>query len=275
MPYRYAHYVLLGLVPLIGLAFWPRYFSRLGDVSLAIHVHGATATVWILMLTVQSWAIHNRRVSLHRLTGRVSFVVFPLFMVGGFMMLHNMAHGVAVQANPFVSRYGPGLGLIDALAVGTFAAFYYLALRNRRQVQLHARYMLATPLFLVMPIVTRLLINYVPALAIRGPEDLHRFIPGIHTAGVVALAVALVLYASNPRYGRPFLVAAVVTVVCMAGFQWVGPTSWWGNLYAGLASLPFASTILGGLLVGGTIVYLGWHGAARRPGRRPLPEAAA
>ena len=41
MPYRNAHYYLLGLMVLTGLAFWPSYFSVLPSASFAIHAHGS------------------------------------------------------------------------------------------------------------------------------------------------------------------------------------------------------------------------------------------
>jgi hypothetical protein len=43
MPYSRAHLYLLILVPLVGLAFWPGYFARLGETPWAIHLHGITA----------------------------------------------------------------------------------------------------------------------------------------------------------------------------------------------------------------------------------------
>jgi hypothetical protein len=274
MPYPYAHYFLVALIPLIALAFWPFYFSRLGEVPYAQHVHAVTAIGWFFLLILQSWAIHNRNVWLHRRLGRSSFVLFPLFLVGGLLVLHAMAQGTLAGLNPFIGMYGPALGLIDILAVGTFAFLYYSALKTRSTVQLHARYMLATPLLLLSPIFARLLAQHIPALQIAGPADMPLFIYSVQLANAIALAVALALFASAPRHGRPFLLVAAVIALQAIGFQWLGFTAWWREVYTSLADLPVAVLVALGLIAGFGIVYLGFVGPRPKAGRRPQLEAA-
>lgn len=268
MPYPRAHFALLALVPLIVLAFWPFYFSRLGASPWTMHVHGLTGTAWILLLIFQSWAIHNRRIAWHRLAGQGSLVLFPAFLAGGLLVLHTMARGLAEEARPFVMLYGSGLGLVDMLAVGTFAWLYYNALKHRRDVQLHARYMLATPLLLLMAIFARLFTMAGP-LAIRGGEDLPRFVGSFHLSAMIVLGIALALYAGNRQHGRAFLVVAVVTGLQSAGFQWVGPLEAWRSLYAGVAGVPLPVTLIVGLAAGAGIAWAGWRGGG--PSQRPQP----
>jgi hypothetical protein len=274
MPYPYAHFVLLGLVPLIGLAFWPFYFSQLAENPVSSHVHGVTGMAWFLLLMLQSWAIHGRRVALHRLAGKSSFVIFTLFLVGGLMALHSMARGVGAGENPFVAVHGPGLGIQDLLAMAAFAGLYFGALRSRRTVQLHARYMLATVLLLLAPIFGRLFEAHVPALTITGPETMHLFTYSLHLANAVALAAALALYASAPRHGWPFLFVAGVVVLQSFGYQWLGASPWWRELYASLGGLPVAFPVLLGIAAGVMIVWLGLGGARPKSGRQPLVEPA-
>jgi hypothetical protein len=275
MPYPHAHYVLMAIVPLIGLAFWPSYFSRLGDSSLAQHVHGATGLAWFLWLVLQSWAIHNRRVELHRRAGKSSVVLFVLFMVGGLLVLHSMALGVAAGQNPFMVVHGPGLGVLDLLALTTFAGLYCGALRHRRSVQLHARYMLATPLLLLAPIFARLFQAHVPGLAITGPETMHLFVYSLYLANALALVAALVLYATAPRHGRPFLVVAAVVVLQSAAYHWLGTAPWWRATYAWFGSLPTVVPVALGLLAGVAIIRFGLATPRPKGGRRPHPQPAA
>lgn len=260
MPYPHAHWVLLALVPAIGVAFWPGYFSRLGEASLAHHVHGLTGSAWILLLMLQSWAIHNRRFALHRAAGHSSLLLFSLFLVGGLMALHAMATGFAAQAHPFAVRFGARLGLFDAIAVTTFAWLYHGALRHRRNVQRHARYLLATPLLLLAPIVSRLLTQFVPFFAIAGPEDLGVFFVNLHVSNSVAMAGALLLYLSAPRYGKPFLVVAAVALLQSVAFQWLAETSAWQTLFAALAGVPLTVAVAVALLAGACLAYTGWTG---------------
>ncbi|WP_447406154.1 hypothetical protein, partial [Clostridium perfringens] len=79
MPYRHAYRWLLGLFPLIALAFWPGYLGQLAQAPFALHAHGLTATAWLMLLTAQSWSIHARRAAWHRAAGLATFAVVPLF----------------------------------------------------------------------------------------------------------------------------------------------------------------------------------------------------
>lgn len=273
MPYPRAHWLLLVLIPAIGVAFWPGYFSRLGASPLAHHVHGVTGSLWILLLVLQSWAIHNRRFALHRAAGRSSLLLFPQFMAGGLMALHAMATGFVAQAHPFYTLFGARLGLLDFIAMTAFAWLFYGALRHRGKVQLHARYMLATPLLLLAPIVSRLLTDFVPYFAIKGPEDMGVFFANLHLSNSVAIVAALLLYASSPRHGRPFLVVAGVALLQGAAFQWLAVTSGWQALFAAYAGVPLLLTAAAGLAAGLALVYAGWTGP-RSAGRPPVPERA-
>ncbi len=259
MPYRRAPLVLLLLLPLIVIGFWQGYFSRLGEAPVAFHVHALTAGLWVLLLIVQSWAIHRGRIRLHRLAGKGSFVIFPFFLVGGLMVLQTMAVRTGIGDHPFMDLYGAGLGAFDTLTIAAFAAFYYAALRNRRNVQLHARYMLATPLLLLAPIFTRL----APTLGLISVQDLHAFAPVIHLSNALTLLIAMGLFATAPRHGRPFLMAAMVVVGQSLLFIWPGGALWWREIYVQLAHVPVSIVVGAGLMLGVAVVILAM---------RPLPD---
>ena len=272
MPYPRAYLVLLALLGLVGLGFWPGYLSRLGSHSVWIHLHGATATVWVLLLVVQSWAIHHRRVALHRLAGRFSLVLFPLFVAGGLTVLHSMAVRT-LEDDLFMASYGPGLGAIDVLALATFCWLYFTALHRRREVQIHARCMLATPILLLMPVLSRVFNSYVPGLQISGPEQFGLFVWSVYLSNLVALGVALALYATAPRHGRMFLVVAAVTVAQSLAFALLGPGSWWAELYVVLGRFSPMVLALIGILAGTALAGYAWLRPRSRLG--PAPDMAS
>ena len=264
MPYPRAHYYLMVLLPLVGLAFWPGYFARLGETPWAIHLHGVTAMLWVLMLVSQAWAIHSGRRALHRATGRSSFLLVPVFFAGGFLVLQTMSRRT-FGGHPFYEVFGAGLGALDLLAVLFFAGFYYAALRNRRRVQLHARYMLATVLLLATPIASRVLNGYVPGLRIEGPEDMHLFVVGVHLGNAMGLAIALGLYLQARRHGLPWLLAAAFLVMSSISFQWLAAAGPWQAVFRGIGELPATLLVALGLLLGAILLWLGL--------RPPLPDS--
>jgi hypothetical protein len=271
MPYRHAHWYLLLLFPLTGLAFWPNYFSKFSGSPYAFHVHGITAGLWIALLAFQSWTIHHRRIALHRGAGFASLALFPFFLVGGLLVLQTMAHKVGTREDPFYNLFGARLGTMDALSSIALPFLFYMAIRWRRKVHLHARYMLAPALFLVGPIVSRLM-PALPPLAITGPETFYRFAYGLHVSNGIAVAIAAFLYWGAPRHGRPFLIVGGLILLQSLLFETLGRAQDWGTLYASLADVPTPLVVSLGLAAGILAGAAGWIGG-QTPARREARAA--
>lgn len=276
MPYRKAWIWVLVLLALTFVAFWPGYFTKLSTHSQAHHWHAAGAVGWTILAIVQSWTVHNDRLALHRKTGLAVFALFPLFLVGGLWVIHVEATTLAealgspaAMADPDTSQIAQ-FGFFDPLANIGFAALFWAGLKYRHKVQLHARYMLATLLFVISPIGFRLLSRYVPAFSSDTPETAWRFSFAMGGGNLIALAIALNLYALAPKHGRPFLIAAGFIAAQAITYETLGRIPSWAPIFASVSSvnLPFLLTLTG-------IVSLGiaWHGwvAGARPG---APRAA-
>lgn len=262
MPFRHAHLYVLALIALTVVAFWPTYFSILSSSPWGFHFHGITATMWLFLLALQSWTIHDRRAALHRSLGMTSLALFPLFLAGGAAVVSSMAEAT-VAGNPFYQIYGARLGIMDGSSVLLLGYLYYQALKHRRSVQLHARYLLATPLPLIMPIAGRVINHLVPPLAIHGPHDFHLFAWGVRWASLVGVAIAACLYTSSPRHGRPFLVAGGVIVVQQMLFDSVGYTPAWQSVFLALGRVPVIAVVFATLAVGAGLSWAGWIAGAR------------
>ncbi|MDQ3144264.1 MAG: hypothetical protein M3Q57_05220, partial [Pseudomonadota bacterium] len=156
MPFRHAHWFVLGLFPLAALAFWPQYLSVLPKSPASYHFHGITASMWLLLLAIQSWSIHSGHRAFHRSTGLVSLALFPLFLAGGAAIFIGMAERFVGAATPFYQLWPPRLAWLDFVAIGGMAYFYFQALKHRRKVGAHSAYLLATAIFLLPPILGRL-----------------------------------------------------------------------------------------------------------------------
>lgn len=165
------------------------------------------------------------------------------------------------EGAPFQLMYGPRLAWLDFVAVGGFAYFYYEALRQRRKVHPHSRYMLATVIFLLPPIFGRL--SAIP-LGVRGPEDFAKLSVGFQATNILVAAFAFWLAYRSGKHGRPWLLAGVLTLVAAFLFQTVGAMPAWEAIYARSADLPLRALALGAGLAGVAIAYAGWI-AGKRP----------
>lgn len=257
------------IVVLIGatiLAFWRSYFAKISAAPAGFHIHGLTASLWMLLLLAQSWTPHRRQMATHRLVGRATFVAVPLFAAGSMAVVHSMAVAT-VGGDPLYALWGAQLAFIDVLAFGAVLYAAAMALRHRREVRLHAGFMLSTALPLVSPVFGRLFNQTIPGLAIHGPQDFPVFGWSVQLANLLAGVVAFWLWRRNPGAGRPWGLALAVIVAQMAGFETIAAGSAWRAVFLGLGEPPLAMLMLAGFAVGAAAVLTGWAQPARRVSR--------
>jgi hypothetical protein len=260
MPYRHAHWYILSLFPLIGLAFWPSYWSVLSSASWQFHVHGVSAFGWLLLLAAQSWTIHQGERAAHRTTGLLSLFLFPLFLAGGVGLFFGMAEKM-LAGSEFHVLYAARLAWLDFASVAMMAFFYHEALRHRRKVRLHSAYMLATTIALLPPILGRL--SGIP-LGVTGPDTFDRLYPGFVAAQFLTAGIALAVARGRGAEGRPWVLAALVSALGGMAFVTIGGTRAWQDLFAIVGTLPAEPFMLAVGLVGALIAWSGWT-----QGKRP------
>jgi len=133
-------------------------------------------------------------------------------------------------------------------------------------VQLHARYMLGTVMFVVAPVIWRLL-RFVPMLG----EHRYSFDVPYAIANAAAFAIAVALYWQAPRHGRPWLLVAVIIAAQGILFLTVGKLPAWAPIFASVAGINLPLLLV---LTGIASAGIAWHGWVA--GARPTaPRAAA
>ena len=262
MPFRKAYLVLLLLVPMIALAFWPGYFGQVRSAPFALHAHGLSAMAWLGLLWLQAWSAQHR-LSLHRQTGLAMFVAVPLFVMGGLLAMQGMAALAAAKADPFHAHYGVRLALDDAIAIAAFLALVSFAVARRRKVWLHGGAMLGTALLVLPPIITRL-----PVF-----PDSATFVTVFLIAQATALGGALLLASLYPRARAPFgFVVGTIGVQTLL-VQTFGVSAAWERICFGLIGVPSSVLVVAGLVLGALPLWLAWR-RPRGPQRTALAAGA-
>ncbi|MBW8743099.1 MAG: hypothetical protein JF628_01895 [Sphingomonas sp.] len=221
-----------------------------------------TASLWVGLLAVQSWSIHHGRRPLHRLAGRASLVLFPLFWTSGLLIVQMMARGFATADNHFHTIFGARLTPVDILTSACTLYLYHLAVSRRREVLVHAAAMLAILLFLLSPIIVRLLQIGGP-LAIRGPDQYYKFAYELELSNLLSILIGLWLYSRRPRTAWPFLIAAAAVVAQSLAFETVGRTPAWEAAVRAIAALPTIAVAVAGVMISALAVWHAW--TARKP----------
>jgi hypothetical protein len=251
---------MLALLPVTVLAFWPSYFGILREAPLAHHLHGVTGTLWILLIAGQSFAIHSRRLSLHRTAGRLVFVLAPL-LIGAFSLVTWAGAKKAVVQHPFYEAFGRALLTGDALLVFVTALLVYLALRHRRRVHLHGALMISTVMGLLPPILARLFTLHVPGLIVSGPETLYRFGPALLLSVAMTVALGIVLGLRYRRHGWPWWLASGMVALLYLLYVTLGQTGLWLRAVGEIATWSPVAVFVFGAFLGAIACVLGWrHG---------------
>jgi hypothetical protein len=224
-----ASVLLAGSVPLVVLAFWPMYLSRPFAASdRYTHLHAIAGSLWLALLIVQPVTIHNYRYGLHRMLGRTSYVLAPVFFVAGILLSHYRL--VSMDEATFLTEGHSHF--LPFYASIVFAAAYLLGLRYRHLPEAHGRFMLCTAVPLIDPVIGRIIFFYFPSL----PHPL--LYQAITFSLATTMAAILVFSYRGDLSAKRALVGYFVLLVALelAWFTlastaaWLQPVSWFRSL---------------------------------------------
>ncbi len=226
--YRHEHwYFLASLVPIIG-GFWPSFFRPLGSSDFSHTLHGATATLWIVALAVQSWLMARGKVRQHRKFSRWALALLFLLVLSALQMVSAMFDNAEMPPS-----LPPLLAFIDLTSIGFLVLLVTLALRHTRTPAAHKRFMAATVLLAFPPALTRL-------YAILGAPALD-FMTALHLSFVTVELVLVSLLVADRRAGErqlahPLSLAFFASVHAL--MLPVGTSAAWGAIARWYADIP-------------------------------------
>lgn len=85
--YRSAVFGFLGLLAILVAGSGKTYFSVLFQgLDKTHHFHGIVMLLWVLLLINQAWLVRSRRFDIHRITGKISYVLAPLVVISGIVV---------------------------------------------------------------------------------------------------------------------------------------------------------------------------------------------
>ena len=214
--------VVFWFVALLLLAvggFWKSYFSILfRGVHLTHHFHAVVMMAWVLLLITQAWLIRTRRLALHRQTSKASYILAPLIVLSGVLVsLYSLG-----QIGAEGGAGGLWFGLFSSLL---FGMLYVLAIVHRRNVDLHARYMITTGLVFVVPSFGRLYFTQLVPLGLPPVNAL--------TIQAVPAVLGLALIGWDWIYDRiraPFVLFTLLWGLHLAVWSSIADWEWWQAL---------------------------------------------
>jgi len=203
--YKNLHLWLMIPFALAIIGFTPSYWMKLGSVPFRQHLHGISATVWFLFIVLQPYLITRGQRAAHRWYGMLG-----LFVAGGviFAALGTLPYNFTGDL-PDIAKYG--LTFIDVVVCVGFTFTVFMAIRTVSNVHDHARWMIASVFWAMVPALARIIWNGLSMLN-NGELPIPVFV-GLLIAASLNAVVLIVIMLWERRAHPAFLLAAIGNLV--------------------------------------------------------------
>jgi uncharacterized membrane protein len=154
--------IFAAALALAVVGFWPSFFAKLPDTPLAHHVHGWSATAWMILPLVQYALIRSGRRSLHGLVGSTSVVLAAIVAGSGIYVVRMMAYKNTTSFRLASVKF-VWLDLTGIVLFCVYVAFAISAAR-RRDIRLHVDALVASAFIPLEAALERVFVNLFPSL---------------------------------------------------------------------------------------------------------------
>lgn len=166
--------ILVFIIVQVGFhATYIKHFPTFTGFTWVHHIHGALMAAWVILLVVQPILIIQKRYTIHRFLGKLSYVLAPLMFISMlFIARQNYQSGllkksvVDVMANQSITW----------MQIVLFAIFYSLAIYFRKRTDWHMRFMIGTAILMLGPPMNRMLFYYFPSIGVSNILPLVLFL---------------------------------------------------------------------------------------------------
>ena len=225
--YNLGYWFLL-LIVLVFTGFYHTYFSVFFQPTPSmIHIHFMLMALWIIILIAQPFLIKYKKMAMHRLLGKISYVLVPLILISIFFMIRYSYYDIIhdpKQDKATVLEQAASHQAIALVDFAWFIVFYLLAISNKHKVHLHARYMLATALTLLGPTLDRT--TFFVFKITKLPGD----IPNYYLTFFITDALLVLLLINDYKRKEPMKTLWIVLLIYLSRqiFYSIAPgTDWW------------------------------------------------
>ncbi len=148
------------LLAVIG--FWPSFFAKLPETPLPHHIHGWSATAWMLLPLIQYALVRSRRRDFHRRLGYASLALAAIVAVSGVYVVWMMAHRNLATFRLASVKFV----WLDLTGIALFCVYVAAAITaaRRRDLRLHVTALAASAFIPLEAALERLFVNHVPWL---------------------------------------------------------------------------------------------------------------
>jgi hypothetical protein len=225
--FLYTSYALLAIV-LLGFTptFYLRAFFDVPAIPTYVYVHGVAMTAWFVWLCVQTTAVFNGRVALHRKLGMIGMTIGAVVLLTGAITAVKLAPRLLEKYGDIESDLPWIAGIVWGNIAGlvAFGGFLFLAFLYRQKPEIHKRLILLASIAVTLQALGRIskfpmidlpegpfaLLSLLTLLVILGIYDKRRLgsVQRVTWIGGCALLATLITFGfviANTAFGRAFV----------------------------------------------------------------------
>jgi hypothetical protein len=228
---------LLLLIPFVAIGFYPGYWSKLnGNITTIRHVHAFFMCLWVIMSIVQPWLIMKKKTSIHKIVGKVSYVLIPLIVISGYILIQARYDRILLRIQNEVTTgkvnltYDEVLGQVASsqrhgiIFLLMLIICYLLAIANRKRMLHHATYMIGAIFTSIDPSLDRMIGHWSNANKIEP----NFFIDYGSQLFALILLIALAIYQRSKKQSlQPVLIVIGIYVISFLTINLAGKTAAW------------------------------------------------
>ncbi|WP_445732473.1 hypothetical protein [Mariniflexile sp.] len=215
--YWNAYLWMIGVLIITITGFFSSLTNKFHELSIYHHIHGISATLWLITVIVQPALYRFDNLKLHRIIGRFSVVLALSVVIGGLIMMKVMMQKKRKYGTVDIEYY---IGIFDAAMLIPFILFFILGLKFRKNIQLHARYMISTAIFPLVAPTSRML----PSFGISSWEG---FMTGSLIINEVIFIALIINDRINGKFRLPYLLALLLTLAFHISSYFVPQMQFW------------------------------------------------
>jgi hypothetical protein len=157
--FLYTSYALLVIV-LVGFSptFYLRAFYDVPAIPPYVYAHGVAMTAWFVWLCVQTTAVFNGRIALHRKLGMIGVTIGAVVLLSGTITALKLAPRLLEKYGNIDSDLPQIAGIVWGNLAGmvAFGGFLFLAYLYRQTPEIHKRLMLLASISITLQALGRI-----------------------------------------------------------------------------------------------------------------------
>jgi hypothetical protein len=229
--YRSLVYLTGAIFLIVIIGFYRTYFGlfpKFENISSVVHFHAIALILWSFLIIAQPLLIRYKKLSLHRVLGKFSYLLAPIIVfttiaLARHMFFERQGH-ITITQN--LSRL-----FLPFSHMFLFSLFYILAIINKKPSYIHMRYMIVASFVVLAPAIARIDFSW------TGFKINTLILSYVFTDLLIAILIVYDWY--NKKIYKPYFIALTFFIIVHFSTFYIPATQFWQSIASKIVQILF------------------------------------